>query len=60
MLNRHDAEKQVKEVRKNLNEYLEVVSKKTLDDQGGSLGPIAAQVVMQVFYGARVARPDLL
>ena len=46
VLNRHDAEKQVKEFRKNLNEYLEAVGKKTLDDQGGSLGPIAAQVVM--------------
>ena len=60
VLNRHDAEKLVKEIRKNLNDYLEAAGKKGLDDQGGSLGSIAAQVAMQVFYGARVARPDLL
>ena len=55
-----EALKLCKEIRANLNEYIEAVEEAKKAEGGGVLNLIAARVVMNIFYGARCARPDLL
>ena len=57
-----EAQQTAKRIREALNAN-QLGTGESAGDSGaepGILAPIAAQVVMKVFYGARVARPDLL
>ena len=57
-----EAEKIAKRLREAVNAGQPNASEcsESLPADTGTLAPIAAQVVMKVFYGARVARPDLM
>ena len=56
MKDRHEADHIVKDIRKHFNEFMNGISFGRVDS--GYLAPVAAQIVMKVFYAASIRASD--